>query len=51
MSASPEDPATATVPMGDRAYPESQVSHAGGTYWLERSAEGTKRLVAVVSEE
>ena len=51
MSASPEDPATATAPMGDGAYPESRVTHGGGTYWLERSADGTKRLVAVVAEE
>ena len=37
--------------MGDGAYPESRVAHGGGTYWLERSADGTKRLVAVVPEE
>ena len=52
MSAPPEEPGTATATaVGDRAYPESQVSHAGGTYWLERSADGAKRLVAIVAEE
>ena len=52
MSAPPEVPGTAAAAMlGDRAYPESQVSHAGGTYWLERSTDGTKRLVALVPEE
>jgi hypothetical protein len=51
MSARPEEPGTVSVTPGDRAYPESQVSHAGGTFWLERSAGGAKRLVAVVPEE
>ena len=52
MSAPPEVPGTAAAAtLGDRAYPESQVSHGGGTYWLERSADGAKRLVAVVPEE
>lgn len=52
MSARPETSGTAAAsPLGDRAYAESQVAHAGGTYWLERSADGAKRLVAVVPEE
>ena len=50
MSARTESTATAIAP-GGRAYPESQVTHRGGTYWLERSADGTKRLVAVVPDE
>ena len=37
--------------LGDRAYPESQVSYGGATYWLERSADGVKRLVAVAEDE
>jgi hypothetical protein len=48
------DPSTATptgdVPMGDGAYPESRVSHGGATYWLERSADGTKRLAATAGD-
>jgi hypothetical protein len=51
MSAQPEEPGAVSVTPGDRAYPESQVSHAGGTYWLERSTDGAKRLVAVVPDE
>lgn len=51
MSAQPEEPGTAAATPGDRAYPESQVSYAGGTYWMERSADGSKRLVAVVPDE
>src|SRR6266536_5866412 len=52
MSARPDplDPSAATL-LGDGAYPESQVSHAGATYWLERSAAGVKRLVAVAGDE
>jgi tagaturonate epimerase len=37
--------------LGDRAYPESQVSYEGSAYWLERSVEGVKRLVVVSSNE
>jgi tagaturonate epimerase len=51
MSAQTDQPGSAATTMGDRAYPESQVSHGGGSYWLERSTDGTKRLVAVVPEE
>ena len=51
MSAQTDQPGSAAATLGDRAYPESQISHEGGTYWLERSADGTKRLVAVVPEE
>ena len=52
MSARPDplDPSAATL-RGDGAYPESQVSYGGATYWLERSADGTKRLVAVADDE
>ena len=41
----------ATALLGDRAYPESQVSYQGTTYWMERSVDGVKRLVAVADEE
>src|SRR5512133_3799385 len=44
------DPSAATL-LNDGAYPESQVSYGGATYWLERSADGTKRLVAVADDE
>jgi tagaturonate epimerase len=37
--------------LGDRAYSESQVSYGGATYWLERSADGAKRMVAVANDE
>src|SRR5215210_3774198 len=52
MSAQPDelDPSAGSL-LGDGAYPESQVSYSGGTYWLERSADGGKRLVAVASDE
>ena len=52
MSAQPDplDPAAATL-LTDGAYPESQVSYGGATYWLERSSGGVKRLVAVADEE
>jgi tagaturonate epimerase len=52
MSARPDplDRSAATL-LGDGAYPESQVSYAGATYWLERSADGAKRLVAVAMEK
>ena len=52
MSAQPDELTTsATALLGDRAYPESQVSYGGVTYWLERSGEGAKRLVAVADDE
>jgi len=52
MSARP-DPldASAASLLGDNAYADSQVSFGGATYWLERSAPGAKRLVAVASDE
>src|SRR5215218_7486403 len=52
MTAGPDqlDPSTATL-LGDRAYQESQVSYGGATYWLERAADGAKRLVAVADDE
>ena len=46
-----EESALVTATPGDRAYPESRVAHAGGTFWLERSGDGAKRLVAVVPDE
>src|SRR5215208_628729 len=52
MTGQPDDLGLyATELLGDRAYPESQVSHGGVTYWLERSLEGVKRLVAVAQDE
>jgi tagaturonate epimerase len=44
------DPSDATL-LNDGAYPESQVSYQGATYWLERSVDGAKRLVAVADDE
>src|SRR5215207_4946851 len=52
MSAQPDElTASATALLGDRAFPESQVSYGGATYWQERSVEGVKRLVAVADDE
>ena len=52
MSARPDELGpSATALLGDRAYPESQVSYQGATYWLERSGDGVKRLVAVADDE
>src|SRR5215212_5114171 len=52
MSAGPDElDRSATALRGDGAYPDSQVSYGGSTYWLERSADGAKRLVAVADEE
>ena len=51
MSARPDSlDSSATALLGDNAYPESQVSYGGATYWLERSADGIKRLVAVADD-
>jgi tagaturonate epimerase len=52
MTARPDelDPSAATL-LNDGAYPESQVSYGGATYWLERSVDGAKRLVAVADDE
>jgi hypothetical protein len=52
MSTRPDalDPTAAQL-LSDRAYPESQVSVGGATFWLERSADGAKRLVAVAPGE
>jgi tagaturonate epimerase len=52
MSVGPDplDPSAAGL-LGESAYPESQVSYRDVTYWLERSADGTKRLVAVANDE
>ena len=52
MSPRPDElPSSAATLLGDRAYPESKVSYGGATYWLERSAGGAKRLVAVADDE
>jgi hypothetical protein len=52
MTARPDELASAATDLlGERAYPESQVSCAGVTYWLERSSHGGKRLVAVADDE
>src|SRR5215211_3190577 len=52
MSATPDELApTAAALLGNGAYPESQVSYGGATYWLERSLDGVKQLVAVAEDE
>ena len=52
MSVQPDELGPSAIELlGDRAYPESQVSHGGVTYWLERSLDGAKRLVAVADDE
>ncbi len=52
MTARPDELGpSATALLGDGAYPESQVSYEGATYWLERSVDGVKRLVAVADDE
>ncbi len=52
MSARSEEPGNAgDIAVGDRAYPESQITHQGATYWFERSSDGVKRLIAVASDE
>ena len=43
--------ASAVALLGDTTYAESQVTHGGVTYGLERSAHGDKRLVAVTEDE
>ena len=52
MTARPDElsPSAAAL-LGNRAYPESQVSYGGATYWLERSEGGVKRLVALADDE
>jgi hypothetical protein len=52
MTAQPDDlnPSAVTL-LDDGAYPDSQVAYGGATYWLERSADGVKRLVAVAEDE
>jgi tagaturonate epimerase len=52
MSAQPDELTdSATALLGDRAYPDSQISYGGATYWLERPGDGVKRLVAVADDE
>jgi tagaturonate epimerase len=52
MTARPDplDPSAAAW-LGPGAYPESQISYGGVTYWLERSADGAKRMLAVADDE
>lgn len=52
MSARP-DPHDSSSPsrLEGGAYPDSQVSRGGATYWLERSDQGSKRLVAMAEDE
>ena len=52
MTARPDplDPSAASL-LGEGAYAGSQVSYGGATYWLERSPDGAKRLVAVADDE
>jgi tagaturonate epimerase len=51
MTARPDELGpSATSLLGDGAYPESQVSYEGTIYWLERSVDGVKRLVAVADD-
>jgi hypothetical protein len=51
MSARPDplDASTAGL-RRNSACPESQVSYGGATYWLERAADGAKRLVAAADD-
>lgn len=52
MSTQPDQQTGSTnASLGDGAYPDSKVSHGGATYWLERSPDGAKRLVAVAADE
>jgi tagaturonate epimerase len=51
MSVQPDELGPLATALGDRAYPESQVSHGGVTYWLEQSVDGVKRLVALADDE
>ena len=52
MSSGPDplEPSAAEL-LGPDGYSESQVSYGGATYWLERSEDGAKRLVAVAEDE
>jgi hypothetical protein len=52
MTARP-DPLDSSAPalLGNGAYPDSQVSFGGAIYWLERSADDAKTLVAVANDE
>ncbi|HWI01455.1 MAG TPA: tagaturonate epimerase family protein, partial [Propionibacteriaceae bacterium] len=51
MSTRPDELSSAEGLLGDNAYPESQVGHGGAIYWMERSSDGVKRLVAVANDE
>jgi tagaturonate epimerase len=51
MSTRPDELSSAEGLLGDNAYPESQVAHGGAIYWMERSSDGVKRLVAVADDE
>ena len=52
MTVRPDELASSAADLlGERAYPDSQVSYAGVTYWLERADDDVKRLVAVADDE
>jgi hypothetical protein len=51
MSTRPDELSSAEGLLGDNAYPESQVGHGGAIYWMERSSDGVKQLVAVADDE
>ena len=52
MTVRPDELASSAADLlGERAYPESQVSYAGVTYWLECADDDVKRLVAVADDE
>jgi tagaturonate epimerase len=52
MTVRPDELASSAADLlGERAYPESQVSYEGVTYWLERADDDVKRLVAVADDE
>jgi tagaturonate epimerase len=52
MTVRPDELASSAADLlGERAYPESQVSYDGVTYWLERADDDVKRLVAVADDE
>ena len=51
MNARPDilDPSASAL-LGDGAYLASQVSYGGATFWLQRSDDGQKRLLAVADD-
>src|SRR4051794_28922111 len=51
MSNRPTERPGSAGATGSRSYPESEVSHDGARYRLERSPDGTKQLVAEAADE